>query len=383
MRFSRIRLENWRNFGTVNVELQNRAFLVGANASGKSNFLDAFRFLRDIVVPGGGFIDAVERRGGVSRLRNLAARRNPDIVLEVDLTEDEKISWRYRIAFGQDKNRRPILKAEKVWNQEGRLILSRPDDDDEHDRERLRQTYLEQVFANKDFREIKQFFESVHYSHLVPQLIRDPDRWTGKQSDPFGEDFLERIASVTERSQRARLRRIEEVLKIAIPQLSNLSLERDERGIPHLRGNYRHWRPTGAWQNEADFSDGTLRLIGLLWALQEGSGPLLLEEPELSLHPGVVRYLPQLIQQVHRLAKVSARQLFVSTHSYEMLQDEGIGADEVLLFITSDEGTTIKRGADDSEILQELDSGFTMAEAVMSRTEPTGIRQLALPLKER
>jgi predicted ATPase len=47
MRFSQVILENWRNFDQVDVRLQDRAFLVGPNASGKSNFLDVFRFLRD------------------------------------------------------------------------------------------------------------------------------------------------------------------------------------------------------------------------------------------------------------------------------------------------------------------------------------------------
>jgi predicted ATPase len=51
MQFSRIRLTNWRNFGSVDVRLQNRTFLIGANASGKSNFLDVFRFLRDLALP--------------------------------------------------------------------------------------------------------------------------------------------------------------------------------------------------------------------------------------------------------------------------------------------------------------------------------------------
>jgi hypothetical protein len=54
MRFSRIVLENWRNFKRVDVPLQSRAFLVGPNASGKSNFLDAFRFLHDVAASGGG-----------------------------------------------------------------------------------------------------------------------------------------------------------------------------------------------------------------------------------------------------------------------------------------------------------------------------------------
>lgn len=48
LRFTRLRLENWRNFRQVDVELAGRVFLVGPNASGKSNFLDAFRFLHDI-----------------------------------------------------------------------------------------------------------------------------------------------------------------------------------------------------------------------------------------------------------------------------------------------------------------------------------------------
>lgn len=86
MRFTRLRLENWRNFLTVDVQLQRRVFLVGPNASGKSNVLDALRFLRDIADPqGGGFMAAVTKRGGVSQIRSLHARRNPNVVVDVTL----------------------------------------------------------------------------------------------------------------------------------------------------------------------------------------------------------------------------------------------------------------------------------------------------------
>ena len=68
MRFTRLKLENWRNFLTVDVQLQRRVFLVGPNASGKSNVLDALRFLRDIADPqGGGFLAAVTKRGAYLR----------------------------------------------------------------------------------------------------------------------------------------------------------------------------------------------------------------------------------------------------------------------------------------------------------------------------
>src|SRR5881398_1064869 len=104
MRFSTIHLENWRNFTLVDVPLQQRMLLVGPNASGKSNLLDAFRFLRDLVRVGGGLEKAVADRGGVSRLRSLAARRHPEIVIDVQIEDNGEIVWRYRIGIVQDNN---------------------------------------------------------------------------------------------------------------------------------------------------------------------------------------------------------------------------------------------------------------------------------------
>ena len=65
LRFRKLHLQNWKNFKEARVDLQDRMFLVGPNASGKSNLLDALRFLRDLASLGGGFGDAVRRRGGV------------------------------------------------------------------------------------------------------------------------------------------------------------------------------------------------------------------------------------------------------------------------------------------------------------------------------
>ena len=71
-------------------------------------------------------------------------------------------------------------------------------------------------------------------------------------------------------------------------------------------------------------------MIGLLWAIQVGEGPLLLEEPELSLHTAVVRHLAQMIIRIQRQMRSAPRQIFISTHSYELLSDQGIADDEVL-----------------------------------------------------
>jgi len=156
------------------------------------------------------------------------------------------------------------------------------------------------VNVNQPFCDLATFFASIRYLHIVPQFVREPDRSVGRANDPFGGDFLEQMAKT--------------------------------------RGKYQHWRLQGAWQTEEQFSDGTLRLMGLLWVALDREGPLLLEEPELSLHPEIVRVLPQMLARVQRR---TGRQIFLSTHSPELLRDEGIGLDEVLLLRPGTEGTEV------------------------------------------
>ena len=374
-RVTAIHLENWRNFAHVDVELQRRAFLVGPNASGKSNFLDVIRFLHDVVSVGGGFQEAIRRRGGVSSLRCLAARRYPDLVVRVRVgADDEPSAWEYELRFSQDNRQRPIIKKERVAKN-GVELLQRPLDEDKRDPERLTQTYLEQVNVNQEFREVADFFVAVRYLHIVPQLVREPDRSVGRRDDPFGGDFLEQLARTPEKTRNAWLRRIRDALRVAVPQLVELELWRDVRGTPHLRGKYEHWRPQGAWQTEERFSDGTLRLMGLLWATLAGSGPLLLEEPELSLHPDVVRFIPQMFARTQRR---TGRQILVSTHSMDLLRDEGIGLDEVLLLEPGTEGTAVSPAGSIKEIRDLLQGGLNLAELVIPRTRPARAQQLTL-----
>lgn len=377
MRFSHLKLENWRNFLTVNVALDRRVFIVGANASGKSNFLDAFRFLRDIADPQGGFQRAVtDTRGSVSKIRSLHARRNPHVAIEVEMDLGEPRPWSYRLEFTQDKGQ-PVIRKEIVRRGDEN-ILERPDKQDAADPNRLTQTHLEQVNANKDFRQVAHFLGQVKYLHLVPQLVREPDRSAGRVRDPYGGDFLAQLARMKRSNQRqfdSRLRKIGNALKVAVPQLQELVLEPDERGVPHLRGRYEHWRPKAGWQLEDQFSDGTLRLLGLLWALLDGNAPLLLEEPELSLHAAVIRYIPSIMERVGRK---NDRQTIVSTHSAEMLADEGIGAESVLLLVPTHEGTDVLSAAEDGQIRSLLEGGMTVGEAVLPRSAPPSAAQLSL-----
>jgi predicted ATPase len=375
MRITRVRLENWKNFRVADVPLQKRLFVIGPNASGKSNFLDAIRFLRDVCDPECGFVRAVKLRGGVSQIRCLHARKQPNVAIEVELALEES-SWMYKLEFSQDSHRRPVLTGEAV-TRDGISLFSRPNELDINDAGRLSQTFLEQVSANKDFREIATSLAQIRYLHVVPQLIREPERVPQRGNDPFGGDFLEQIARTSKRTRDSRLTRINHALRVAVPQFQKLELIRDERGVPHLHGLYEHWRPNGAWQTEEHFSDGTLRLLGLLWGFLDGSAPLLLEEPELSLHPAVVRHIPSMMAKA---GGRQGRQVLITTHSEELLTDPGIAPEEVLLLQPGKDGTEARLASLDADIQALARAGLSMADAALPRTAPSDTAQLALML---
>ncbi len=377
MYISKLKMQNWKNFRAAEVELAETTYLLGPNASGKSNFLDVFRFLRDIVNPnGGGFQQAVKSRGGLSKLRCLAARKNPTVDIEVEFRESLDLlngppDWCYKLSFSTEKSgkMRPQVKAESAYKR-GTLIFNRPDEDDNEDQERLTQTLLEQINSNKQFREIAQFFERTLYLHLVPQLLKNSEMFVSRETeaDPFGQGFLKEIAGTAIKIRNSRLRRTEEVLKKVIPHFEGLRFVQDPAtGYPHLEMRYVHWRPNAGWQREDQFSDGTLRLIALAWTLMASDNLILLEEPELSLHGKIVEQIPRMIADARRSRKKAGGQIIVSTHSPELLSDKSMEG-QFLVLNPGSHGDSTSIDMPTEQDMVALKAGMSVADILLPRT---------------
>ena len=377
MIITRLKLTNWRNFAEVDVPLRDRAFVIGPNASGKSNLLDAVRFLRDVAKrEGGGLQAAVARRGGVPKIRCMSASANSTIAIETHLSQDADSSaeWVYKLEFAAETaGRRRVLIREETIRRGNETILIRPDQDDDFDSERLTATALEQINVNRPFREVADFFGSVSYLHLVPQLVRHGAEIGGSrlENDPFGQGFLDEMANANWKTRASRLRKIGSALASVVPNLDNLDFERDQRtGKPHLKAHFDSWRRHGSWMEESELSDGTLRLIGLFWALLENDGLLLLEEPEISLNRDIVLRLPSLLYRLSRPARrrrgrqrqTEQRQVILTTHSADLLCDRGIDGREILYITPDREGAKITHMASDPAMRKSLEAGVMPGE---------------------
>lgn len=376
MRISRLRLTNWRNFRSADLVLSDRAFIIGPNACGKSNLLDAFRFLHDLVATGGGLRPAVDVvRGGARAIRSLHA--GPDgnagaVRLCVDVAADGP-DWSYELAIGTGPGGRAIVR-EEIVRRGSRTILRRPTPADTRDPERLAQTALEQTGSNRAFRALARVFATIEYTNLVPQVVREgqPPPGTTPGEDPLGRGFLERIGAARASARKARLARVSATLRRVVPQFDTLAFERDAAGRAHLLARFRHWRGRERVQNERQFSDGMLRLIAMLWMIEDAGGPLLLDEPEWSLHTGVLRSLAPFLASTQR--RRHARQVIISTHSETLLSDPGIAPDEVVLVQSGPDGSTCVLGADHPQIRELMDRGIPASEAAL----PISGRRLSL-----
>lgn len=388
MKIASLTVKNWMNFKELSdVPLHNRNYVIGANAVGKSNFLDVFRFLRDVTSPAGakpaagGLQEAILRRDGLRKLRCLHGKKDSEVLLDVTV-KDGQDRWRYVLGFkGEGRaHNRVLIRQESVFkNGQPLPQCQRPGKEDEQDRDRLTATYLENPNANKEFRALAHYFSAITYLHLVPQLLKHADEIGGNRlnRDPFGQGFLQRVAETKGKTQGARLRRIQAALSKIVPEFRELSFEQDEiTGAPHLKVNFKHWRDKGAWQREKQFSDGTLRLIGLLWSLMEGDSLLLLEEPELSLNEEIVRRLPKLIHHVLKSGKYADRQVIISTHSESLLSDLSIGVESVIRFVSTADGTVLKPASEQEAFM--LKSGFSVGHALLPAVKPEGAEQLLL-----
>ena len=199
----------------------------------------------------------------------------------------------------------------------------------------------------------------------------------GRVDDPYGGDFLNRIAGTPSNVQRARLRRITDALKVAVPQLQDLELTRDQKGTPHLEGRYEHWRPQGARQDRgkilwmAPFD--SLACCGQFWM-----AAVLFCWRNLN-SPYTVRLSVTSHNWFARVQRKTRRQMMLSTHSPELLQDPGVGLDEA-------SPPDSERGGDNCQLLHPsfrdipalLQGGLSLSEAISPRTRPQNPDQLGL-----
>jgi predicted ATPase len=379
-------ISGFKSFGTTGqkIGLGNLNFIVGANASGKTNFVSALRFLQLAVREGTEF--AVNEFGGIGEVRNriLRERRSPkpmtlSIVMdgnEIRLGERKGSSlqiseFRYSLSLDlRQQSGIPQVQSEtviaEIRDKNGREIpykLQRSKD-------------VVQILDHTDWGPTKQQTLKVpnqestrlalgvglyslptvilrdlilnwRFYNISPDRARLPFKETPEiDLGPHGENLAVVLHKIEQMNGKGTLESIISGLKGAVPGFKGIKPIK----LP-VEGKWAFQvieeRIKGAI-NPDSVSDGTIRLLALMvitsWAAHDTS-LLVIEEPENGLHPHLSEHIVSLLRSASQ-----RKQTIVTTHNPAFL--DHLEPHEVLLCDKLNGFTKIRRASDIDQIDQ-------------------------------
>src|SRR5688572_14922914 len=98
---NRLTIQNYRSIGACSIELSPLTFLVGPNASGKSNCLDALRFVADALRTS--LDHALRDRGSINEVRRRSGGHPTNFAVRLDFTMPDTSTGQYSFKIGAQK----------------------------------------------------------------------------------------------------------------------------------------------------------------------------------------------------------------------------------------------------------------------------------------
>lgn len=386
---TRVRLRHYRSIPRCDVTLGALTFLVGPNGSGKSNFLDSMRLVSQALDES--LDNAIRERGGANEIRRRSTGHPTHFSISLDF-QGRDFAGSYEFSIGAVKG-----GDWRVTHEKCRIKRARFGDRTAHYEIRdgrvistslsytlppapTDRLYLVVASAFDEFRPVFDGLSAVNVYSLSPdsmRLLQKPD--TGDLLKRDGSN----IASVLDRLRREHSQSknlIEDYLRLVVPGME--SANRLELGSfesvefrQRVRGADRPWIFPAT-----SVSDGTLRALGVLVALfapsDSGYTPIGIEEPETALHPAATGVLLEALQIASE-----ARQVFVTSHSPDLLDTSSIAAGD-LLAVRANAGDTHIAPVDEATSNALLTSLYTAGELLrIDQLQPRTSEDITLDIK--
>jgi hypothetical protein len=221
---------------------------------------------------------------------------------------------------------------------------------------------------------IRNILSGVRYIHPNPKkMLERADRY-----DPDnGTGFFQHAGRFSDQQLDAVVDRIRPIMAAVVPEIPNLSYQRMGLGTELVFYSDTPVRGASGVYSHEQFSEGTLRLLGLLFdlaTLPRDTSVVLIEEPETFLQASVVRSLPSLLAEVAMNRDV---QMVISTHSPELIDSELVLPSQVLMLRSENGETTgqLLSESNDPRIKAVVSAGLPKTQgidAVNGRTIPLG-----------
>jgi len=337
---TRVILKNYKSIAICDVRLGPLTYLVGANGSGKSNFLNALSFVKDALSRS---LDiAIRERGGIREVqqRSSISGRPRHFTIALDLLlRDGRIGY-YAFEIGSI-----VGGAYAIQNEECRISSSEPNRGRSyfhiHHKGKVDSSIKEfpavlpdrlalvALSGNPEFRDLYDALCQMRFYNFEPRRMRGPqDPRDGSALELDGGN-ISSVIGYLERNSPSAKSLIEEYLSKVVPSIEKVTKTSvgPYETLEFQQTNADQTRPLKF--TAQNMSDGTLRALGVLTALfqsgvKESPSLIGIEEPETALHPGASASLREAL-----IIAARHSQVIVTSHSPELLDSPEIGENEL------------------------------------------------------
>jgi len=348
----RLEVGNYKSLKEVLVGFEKFNVLVGLNATGKSNILDCLALLSE-GLEDSNLSTAFKRRGSY---QHVVFQGEDEFTLKANFSLDEHEYTCYlKCSRGNVEERWLKVNGNTlISEQQGRgKYLSRKGNE-----ESFRGAWKDLVNDISDEFALKYLSRWHFYSFSTPQIRRTLPVRKSLVLERDGSNLARVLHSLkTERPKTFTA--IEDILKLAIPEIEELltPLTETEIGETYVAVREKGFKDAFDYHQ---LSDGTLRLLAYITALNLDADLICFEEPENFVHPYLLRLLAEIL-------KKSDKQVILSTHSPYFMD---LVEPEDLIIVEKEEGKTNVRRIEEEEekkrIKDLLEDGIPLGEAYYS-----------------
>jgi predicted ATPase len=402
MQIKKIKVTNFKSFDELDVTLGGFNVLIGANASGKSNFINIFKCIRDLT--DSGLNNAISMQG-TEYTRNINIGKSKDLSFELQVDSkdasgvgyelNEKLigtkahEFRYKIRLNFYVKKRGVKNiAEETLEmkcdffklikkngnfeegakiKEGIIIIIRDEDGKLKCKQKPRNLPIKEevilppfcltkkISPTMSFIEasaivlplsfsLSKFFRGFPIYDLDPKKAKSATSITGKtELEPDGSNFAIVLENILHDSKKAKT--FSKLIKKFLPFIEDINVKElpDKSLITKIKEIYNKSEFLPAFS----ISDGTMNIAALIIALYFNNSPLIIiEEPERNIHPSL---LSKVIEMMKDVSENLNKQIIVTTHNPEVVKYAGI--ENILLVRRDDKGfSQISKPAEKEEV---------------------------------
>lgn len=340
MLLERIEIEGFKSIRELELELTALNILIGANGAGKSNFITMFQLLNEMLERR---LQVYTGRIGAESLLYFGAKTTSEIRVELTFTTDEEAMFNgYEAIWEPSNDDTLIFTEENYWL---------------HDRSQYARPLVQHLGSGH--RETRLFDKSseVPYRLIVDYVIDALESWKLYHfHDTSAEAGIKRMGDIDDNAmlrpdasnlaaflyrlkekETAFYDRIVKTVRLVAPFFDDFILRPSPLNPEKIRLEWRE-RNSDTYFNAHSLSDGTLRFICLATLLLQPELPslILIDEPELGLHPYAITLLANLLQSA-----AEQTQVIVSTQSVPLINQ--FTPEDVIVVDRDAEQSTFKR----------------------------------------